>query len=540
MAFTVTSSPDNITSAYNQVIWDVVSDRNAGQEIAVTGFTPLIVIPDQNTSYILTVASHPYEVGDVLEFQDDFPSTILHGLKGDVTNTTATTITIVTDLPFNVTPTTEAGTIKRTNEDFKVRADVYKGIGEEFNFLTVTNNGGFASFDTGAHTYSTGDTIIVEGSTNYDGFHTVTATGGTSVLTSTAFIATDTGDLIKVNLLGSKRQQAITISGADTFRFNISNFLSTVLTQDLVTIGTGTSIVSPTLNSITNYTVYFEDEFSDRKGLITEGDNLFTSITKKAVNTTLQRREPQDLTFYTQDAASKRFLTHIPNGETIMANEVVQLSFLTTSITNMDARVDLFSSAGALLQSVAISGSLIQLNRGVVNVNTTPLLILQPTTAEIEIYLEDTGSNQMSEKKRFKINKNCVNPVEFWFLNRKGGMDTYTFTQTTQEGYSIKKETYERGLPKDFTVSDRGTDVIGSRVMEMHKATSGLVRNATAQWLGELMYSKEVYIKEYVDDLFNDVYFPVVVTGRKATTHDSENMIELEIEYMLPDLVVNG
>lgn len=170
----------------------------------------------------------------------------------------------------------------------------------------------------------------------------------------------------------------------------------------------------------------------------------------------------------------------------------------------------------------------------------------------------------MSEYRHYRIDRETEHPfgyVRFHWLNRMGGIDSYTAKRNVIEGISVDKNTFESkspdrmwiqkgGLPFYFDDSVRGDlyrggrEVLNVEANRNHSVYTDPLNKAKAKWLEELITSPNVWI-EYESDAtkrLNELnsqlrpstktYIPVVVTNSDIETVNQESrLVKFNIEF---------
>ncbi len=514
MAVTLLNQPDDISSAYRPIKWDVQTNRTGSELVAIT-----------DTQTNLTFARYIHNagafdaalVGDIVlgsGFSDDTYNT-----RQEINQRFSTT-TRTTFIPSPPT-TGQTGTLTRVNDNLQIKGEVFVFDKSKVNITSIINpGGGQIKISASGNDYKEGDIINITGTTDYNGIHIIDSIFliNEDFLVTATFTTNQTGKVKGATLIGSKRQQLIKIGADELFRFDFSNFLQSALSHDLETLGQ-TQIISPTPNSIIEYVIRFIEEFDDKDGLIKQASTIITSI-KRAVNTTLQHRETQNLNVFTQDNTSKRFLTNAPD-KVIAPSEEEQLSFL-TNLSQANYNIKTFDAQGVELTTTNKTVQDIENNRGIIPVTPPTPLVYNNFT----IKLLDSGATTRSETKKFILDQKCyANPIRMWWLNKPGGFDTFTFTGDIQEFIRSRQTSYERDLGFSFDVEDRGETVLGVKAENRLEAFSDFMTRDEADWLRELYTSPQVFLQEGTD------FIPIMILSRKQKTFDSDDLIQFKIQY---------
>ena len=511
MALTLTTEPADIVPAYRPVEWELTSDRFGNEIVTVTS------VSDDGGFAKYNVASHPYIVGDTVT-----PSLDVGGYNVAQTITAITATTIKTDLSFI---SAASGTIQRTNDSFSVKAEIINRGDEPVKSLgPVADGSPEAIFGVVAHGYIVGDIIEITGTTNYNGFHKVSQINGPDVFEATiAFAGNDAGSVQKMDIVGVTKQQAISVLGVDTFRFDLSTYLQALVSFFLPS-ASGNDIVSPNPGITNTYSVLFTEQFNDKDGLLQEKDSLIGSSTDKFVmNATLQHLEVQDLIAFTTDSPTKRFLTNIPANQPVARTEFINLSFLTDE-TDLKVRLIEFDSAGG---STVITTSTFPITdkSGVMRIDMSTLLT---TTVRVQVFMLNATNTQRSEIIQFFVDDRCYDQsTRVWFLNRLGNMDNFTLTGDIKERIKTRITNFDRRIGSGFVTTDRGTTALGVKVGELFDVFSDFLTADQRTWLSELLTSPVVFIQE------GSVFVPVINLSKTITRRDGDQIQQIKFSYTL-------
>lgn len=178
-----------------------------------------------------------------------------------------------------------------------------------------------------------------------------------------------------------------------------------------------------------------------------------------------------------------------------------------------------------------------------------------------EVYVRNSGGTRLSEILRFNVDQECAvgaSKTVTW-LNRWGGMDTFTFTKNNLRTVPIKRTSYERiqgnnlgtewsWLPWGAHGGDRGKSVLSVDARDKWKLTSGFVSEDVAVWLEELFTSPAVYmIDEY---LFNNYgsgslyQLPMTITSTSYEEKDLSGkklvFYQIEMESAVDKIIQRG
>jgi hypothetical protein len=147
-----------------------------------------------------------------------------------------------------------------------------------------------------------------------------------------------------------------------------------------------------------------------------------------------------------------------------------------------------------------------------------------------------------SETKTFIVDCSCdrFKPYRFIWLNRLGGMDTYTFRLADTKTVSIERKEFSRYLSAystamqkwGYEIGDRGRTVYDVRSLDTYTVVSTWQTEAEHKWLEELFTSPEVYL---IDD--QETRIPIVITSNSIAINDknriSGKLLSHTIEFVM-------
>lgn len=100
------------------------------------------------------------------------------------------------------------------------------------------------------------------------------------------------------------------------------------------------------------------------------------------------------------------------------------------------------------------------------------------------------------EWRAYTIVCNC-SPYEnyrIYFLNNLGAFDFWNFNYISKDTYNINRTTFDKTLPWNYKVEQRGTTILSQEVSESIYLSSDWIDEEQSKYLKELIYSPEVYI----------------------------------------------
>lgn len=180
-------------------------------------------------------------------------------------------------------------------------------------------------------------------------------------------------------------------------------------------------------------------------------------------------------------------------------------------------------------------------NRKLFNVVNT--VKLEPSVSNIEtsfnkfvgyftVGLSRNGS-VVSDELRYDVIPSCYNKIlEFAFLNRLGGWDTFNFNGEWSNDFKLDESTniFKTLLP-NYNISDEIESVYSKIIQEVFTVQSSSISYDTVQWLRELAASKAVY------ELSTKRY--VIIQDLNLKYNSKDNQYQIEMKYRYSD-TING
>ena len=519
MAITLTSEPALQHAAYTPVIFKATTTRSTPVTESNDGLQDSITIPG-NVQFNMP-ATTAFEIDDIITGSGFADSRLNRKMRIINIAGTGTNTQVTVSVTFDSSLAGDLGTLTKTNDNLQLKGECFQFTDSAQSITSAVSNPlGTKLFVNSAANFAVGELVKITGTTSYNGVHEVLAvgtTGGDHIVIGATFVADETGQAYSSEKIATK---VISSTINSEYIFNFAGMLQTVLDFDIATVA---GLFGSAPNSIRDYGVLFTEQYFDENGILSDFDKL-PSTEHEVMNATRQHDEAQDMTAYLLQNSTKKFLTNAPKLE-VFDTEDIQLHFVTfDTVTQVRSWVQKYDSAGAAI-GAPVQGATTPLtnHRGMLSLDSSSW---DANTAYIEVKLtDDLGTTDLSETKRIYIKRNCTsNGRRFYWLNRLGGIDAYTFTANYSEGLQIERETYQRPKDFNFNVIDRGRGVSVIRAKRSNEITSEFVSNAVANWLSELFTSPDVFIKE------NGQLVPVVL-GNKEVSTSSTDMVRLTAQW---------
>ena len=164
-------------------------------------------------------------------------------------------------------------------------------------------------------------------------------------------------------------------------------------------------------------------------------------------------------------------------------------------------------------------------------------------------YLADAVTIRATEYRFFNIDRETYNNafgfVRFYWLNRMGGIDSYTAKRDVMESISVSSE-YVSNTMRGGNLYKGGREVLSVNAERNNSVFTEPLNKQTADWLEEIITSPNVWIEMDTDatQRGNTVnpfqrpstkgYIPVIITNSDIETLNQETqMVKFNIEYTL-------
>lgn len=265
-------------------------------------------------------------------------------------------------------------------------------------------------------------------------------------------------------------------------------------------------------------------EYRDGNGLLVTSTAADVSSTAYAFIGTRQNQEPMtwDDHWYGASSGTIDFLTNAPTAVDIARDEPAFVSLITEGVNAV--RFSFYASKFPGGSSSAVVRILDDINLGEIKMQTLALGPKQLIEDSAAVYLTpgtfptsftglthytyqgiyfNTASSAITNRtveRRFDMVERCGHAVQFLFLNRLGGVDTYTFEDLVEKTQETAGEILERqldwfaaGVPGSHQPYQRGrfkTNIESILKLSIRQELT----TAEAEWLAELLSSPEVYL----------------------------------------------
>lgn len=110
---------------------------------------------------------------------------------------------------------------------------------------------------------------------------------------------------------------------------------------------------------------------------------------------------------------------------------------------------------------------------------------------------------------RVRVQRSAKNNVRFYWLNKLGGWDSFSFTKNRAKKMEVKRSNFEKYVDyKNYNLYDSGITQYDTQPRISESVYSDFIDETTSEWLAELLSSPVVYRQEnsdYVCESFNNL-----------------------------------
>ena len=223
---------------------------------------------------------------------------------------------------------------------------------------------------------------------------------------------------------------------------------------------------------------------------------------------------------------TKKFLTAQPTTRVIRDDESTSITMISDgdATANTIASLQIKTYTGTTLtQTATITNSLDpnsdndnkclsimagtrDLNNSTLATGSQPLITAAITSYTVQV-LDGNGATS-SELLTYNIDTDCskYTATRLHFLNRLGGLDSFTFKMKLKKSETIKRDTFKRmGYMYDSTynnsITERGRITYDTVMTNQYRISSDWITEADSEWLEDLFSSPEVYWERGTDDI---------------------------------------
>jgi hypothetical protein len=348
-------------------------------------------------------------------------------------------------------------------------------------------------------------------------------------------------------------------------RADVQGIMESYLTKDLGDITTTINAFDDCTNSYKTFTIKFGEEWVTGGSLVATMYPAFDK-TLLTYNSCLPNYR-DTITFseyqvadtykdYTDNAATRKFLTNIPKGvrppdKNTQSVELTEKGF-TYFLTSTDGDIDQYKvfayNSSNVLITTAVVTCVVAANKMAVipsspeslnSVDASVIDIGQPVIPSncehyyIELYKSAAAA---SEKIHFDVTSECRYEVRrLEFLNSLGGFDTFNFTKVSRKSEAIERKFYKQNPDDmtsgviDYSLTDKVKTQYYTKSMPKIKLNSDNISVDVYNWLVELIESPEIYMWENGER----IAVQNIQGNWEQKRADTDSVFNLEIEVEL-------
>jgi len=341
------------------------------------------------------------------------------------------------------------------------------------------------------------------------------------------------------------------------FVFDLSSIIQEYLGSDLLALGTSTTLTATDLAK----SVYIQ--YAEEYDVITDGiaDLTLGSFTDDSVNTFTAVNSTIPYVFMKDFSISStnynlsdywennitgsntyELLTAQPNVR-IKAEDSYQVSFINGATQSggvpwgpgsidLDLIVTSYDSSNNVLGSSTVNVTSGQ-GDTLINVYNVPVgpsnlgANISTGAVKYEIYFRLAGT-KITNTKTFLIVDDCERiERRFEWVNKLGGLDSFTFKGKETRDIDVEKETFKRVINYPRTLPERSVTTFGVTTKDIYTVNSGIVDKEEKEWLIDLVESPEVYL------VVDGYRLPVQVNTTFGIEQLAEYSYNVTLEYEL-------
>lgn len=327
----------------------------------------------------------------------------------------------------------------------------------------------------------------------------------------------------------------------------IENYVYNTLINDLASFTYGTIDHSKTDSN------YYQIKITEQYGS-PRANYSVSSIYHTAFNSALKYQNFVDYDYLDYLLAlnddTKKFLTYAPLNQYIGSAESLQIAFLNdngVSVPCDEIEVKVYTAASVLQKTFIIDVDELSGDAGLWSCligtsdleNTTFTSGVKPvfdtSSAYYTIQMLDENGDYSSELRTFTIRDGCNSPYRLTWLNRLGGLDSFTFEMKHIVSNSIQRDRTNRigylyGTSLSNNLKAEGDITYNVTAIDKIRLSSDWLTDAESTWLEDLMTSPEIWIYK------NEQYHSVLIDNQNEYIHRTQNQdgtfnIELDISF---------
>jgi len=222
----------------------------------------------------------------------------------------------------------------------------------------------------------------------------------------------------------------------------------------------------------------------------------------------------------------KKFLTNSPLIKKLRSGEWEELSILcietTISVHAVIKCTRIAGTTATYTTTIAVTGGRMSFIVSLPGGETFTLL------SKMEAWIETYNGYawaRVTEIRTFTMDFTARKITQrIGWLNTLGGIDYYTFTGARSSVVNSDTSEYQKDLPIDFTVQDRGAAVLNSILREEFEVISDFETEENHRWLSYGLGSPEVWIIE------SGIVIPIMIVSKSAPV-ESDDMFQFKLKY---------
>lgn len=134
-------------------------------------------------------------------------------------------------------------------------------------------------------------------------------------------------------------------------------------------------------------------------------------------------------------------------------------------------------------------------------------------------------TSYITEAKTFILNRKCSrSEFRMVWLNELGGYDAFTFRGESLQQSTLDEVKIEKTRPRGRIIGDRSSKMVSSRRQELFVINTGMIDSNTAYWLQQILTSPDVYLEQQGETSI--IRLPVNITSKDMDEISSNDTLQ--------------
>jgi hypothetical protein len=362
---------------------------------------------------------------------------------------------------------------------------------------------------------------------------------------SSEYLQTNFSYIVDVYINGTldSRQQIFTERGAGYAHFDCSEIVRTYVSTPIIG---ASSIVNDAGISVEVYLIVREFY-----GATPALQSASTTNTINAFKSSLSNVEFDyfDYTDFKISGTAKRFLTDSPNDLYIREGQDYYLTIIADEILDQGLQVTFYDENDSVITSFdytdgVSTDKIYQYNLNSDNYVSTLTQPVLDTVKYVEMVIIDNGGGELSETKRFYLDRGCDYGAELIWLNKYGGIDCFNYSHNLIRSSDVNGKQYEKQyggwVDVTYTLDSTNSGMHSYFKTANDKVTlvSSYINSATQNWLVNSAYiSPLVYFFDSIRQMCS-INGTAYSESQDRFVEETTEIVELALPNMRKSVIV--